>query len=348
MHIDTLKFYKYKPTQKRQYIGKFCQVPYHMIQIDKDGDVMLCSCEEYMPYVIGNVYKQSIQDIWLGEIASRVRQSVYQGHFTYCNWSCSFLHNLLPQPAEEPAVPLFPTHIKLDFDLSCNLKCPTCRESVIIEKYNKKINKQIEIFDEIKQFAMSNPSHVITLFPLTSGEVFASHSGLNFLKSLIGYSNNNLKIHATTNGTLIRKNHDLVNQLSNVITNWSVSIDAVTPETYQKVRGGDWDDLIEGLKIIKNLSPRYFSVNFCIQEKNYHEIEAFADWAQELGALVSYQRMSDWGHWNTDWWKQNNVIDRTRPEFKQVLNSLRSVQNKYPNKIGIDGSIVQYLNKESP
>lgn len=349
MHIDTLKFYKYKPVDKPQYNGKFCHVPYHMIQIDKDGDVMLCTCEEYMPYVIGNVYHNTIQEIWLGKKAQEVRQSVYHGRFTYCNWSCSFLHGVIPQPSIEPNVPPFPTHIKLDFDLSCNLKCPTCRESVIIEKAGDRIDKQIQIFEEIKQYALTCPTHTITLFPLTSGEVFASHSGLIFLKSLADYPNNNLKIHVTTNGTLISKNQKLIEQLSNIITNWAVSIDANTPETYQNVRNGNWKDLLDGLALIKQHYFRNISLSFCIQEKNYQEIESFADWAtQEFGAFVSYQRMSDWGHWNSNWWNQNNVIDRKKPEFLLVLESLKKVLNKYPNNIGIDGSIMQYINKESP
>lgn len=349
MHIDVLKFYKYKPVDKPQYRSKFCRVPYHMIQIDGDGDVMLCNCEEYMPYVIGNVYQHSIQDIWLGEKSTAVRQSVYDGNFTFCNWSCSSLNNLLPTPLVAPIVSDFPTHIKLDFDRSCNLKCPTCRESVIIEKNNDKIDKQVEIFNEIKQYALSHPEHTITLFPLTSGEIFASHSGLTFLKSLSDYPHNNLKLHITTNGTLVSKNQALINNLSNIITDWSISIDASSRDTYQQTRGGNWDDLLDGLNIIKNSNPKYLSLNFCIQQKNYHEIETFADWAFDLNAsMISFQRMSNWGHWNTDWWKQNNVIDRTGPEFKQVLDSLTTVQNKYPNKIGIDGSIVQYLNKESP
>lgn len=349
MHADVLKFYKYKPVDKPQYHGKFCRVPYHMIQIDGDGDLMLCNCEEYMPYVIGNVYEQSIQDIWLGAQANKVRQSVYNGNFTFCNWSCASLNNLSEQPSIEPDVTLFPTHIKLDFDLSCNLKCPSCRESVIIEKHNERISKQIQIFEEIKQYALTHPDHTITLFPLTSGEVFASHSGLAFLKSLVDYPNNNLKLHITTNGTLIAKNQKLIEQLSNMIDSWSVSVDSATEKTYQLVRGEYWPELLAGLEIIKNSDPKYFSLNFCIQQKNYHEIELFADWANSLNVtLASFQRLSDWGHWDSNWWKQNNVINRAMPEFTQVLNSLTKVQNKYPRTLGIDGSIRQYLNKESP
>jgi len=85
MHVDTLKFYKYSPVKKPMYKGKFCRTPFDHIQIDEDGDVMLCDCQLYMPHVIGNIYQNKLQDIWLGQEANKVRQSVIDEEFTYCN-----------------------------------------------------------------------------------------------------------------------------------------------------------------------------------------------------------------------------------------------------------------------
>jgi MoaA/NifB/PqqE/SkfB family radical SAM enzyme len=235
-------------------------------------------------------------------------------------------------------------------DRSCNLKCPSCREQVIIEKQSDKIQQQIKIFEEIRQWALDNPKVHLTLIPVGSGEVFASHSALEFLKSLQDYPLDNLKLHLTSNGTLIKKNQQLIFNLKHLITNWSISVDAATPETYAQVRGGNWNDLIDGLDLIQEMriSPVF---KFCIQKNNYHEIEQFAELAVKYQAKsISYQKLMDWGHWDIQWWHDQNVFDRTRPSFEQALTSLQIVINRYGSLIHPAADLSKYLerSKESP
>jgi radical SAM protein with 4Fe4S-binding SPASM domain len=346
MHIDTLKFYKYTPVKKPMYQDKFCSVPFDMMQIDADGDVQLCGCQHDMPYTIGNIYKDSLQAIWNGELAGQVRQAVVDGDFTYCNWNCSTLPNLPKRPTLLPTVANFPPTIKLDIDRSCNLKCPSCRENVIIEKNSEKINKQIEIFEEIKQWGMSNANQQINIIPsAASGDLFASHSGLNFLKSLADYPYNNLKIKIVTNGTLINKNRELLSTIKHLIYTKKlfISLDAATPETYSVVRGGDWQEVMSGIEFLKSIcTDLQLGLNFCIQKNNWHEIEQFADLAHQLGAVPYYQKLLDWGHWTIDWWHDNNVFDRKRESFDLSIQMLRSVRARYPG-IPVVGELHKYL-----
>jgi radical SAM protein with 4Fe4S-binding SPASM domain len=346
MHIDTLKFYKYVPVKKPIYKGKFCQEPFTTLQIDLDGDVQLCGCQLHMPYTIGNIYNNTLQEIWLSHSAEQVRQSVSDGDFTYCNWACSALLNLPLRPSQLPVVNPFPKIIKIDLDRSCNLKCPSCREHVIIEKNSARIDKQIELYTQIKQYALENPNTNIIIMPLTSGEIFASHSGLEFLKSLIDYPFDNLKIEITTNGTLINKNKKLIKNIGHLIKSFSVSIDAATPETYSQVRGGDWSELLLGLNFIKELGTYSLKFNYCIQKNNFHEIEQFAQFANSFGANVYYQKLLDWGHWTIAWWHDNNVFDRTRPSFESALEMLKRVKQTYPKKIYMMAELTKYLEKQ--
>jgi len=347
MHTDTLKFYKYVPIKKPKYKGKFCRLPFDTLQIDQDGDVQLCDCQLHMPYTIGNIYKNSLQDIWSGEAADRVRQAVADEDFTYCNWACSHLNILSARPAVLPTVRDFPKTIKLDMDRSCNLKCPSCREDVIMEKYSDTISKQIELYESIKQWALANPNKPIHLIPVASGEVFASHSGLAFLKSLQHYPHNNIRLTIATNGTLIKRNQELLNNIGHLIDSFSISIDASTPETYAQVRGGNWDELLLGLDFVKNNLKRPVMFRFCIQKNNYHEIESFANFANQYNATVNYQKLLDWGHWNIAWWHDNNAMDRTKDTFLPVINSIRQVRSQYPGRIGLAAEIVKYLEHTS-
>lgn len=339
MNEGILKFYNYKPEVKPQFQDKFCLAPWHAIQIDLDGDVMLCSCASHMPYVIGNIFQSTLSDIWHNAQATLVRQSVADGEFTYCNYTCGSLNRLMPTPSVIPEVSEFPSHITLDIDLSCNLKCPSCRESVIIEKNNDKIAKQVELFEEIHQYALSHPEKTMSLIPIGRGEIFASYSGLNFLRSLINYPHNNLKLTFTSNGTLIHKNQDLIQSINRLVNWWNISLDASTEQTYTQVRGGNWNEVLLGLDLIKKYS-KPLVLNFCIQQKNYHEIESFAELAQKYNARVVYQNIGNWGHWDLQWWKSNDPFNGdTRIE---ILNSINRVRNRY-STVSLAGELEQIV-----
>lgn len=345
MHVNTLKFYNYTPVKKSIYKGKFCSQPFDTLQIDSDGDVQLCDCQLHMPYSIGNIYQSSLQEIWLGEKAKQVRQSVQDEDFTYCSWACSFLPLLPNRPIVVPSVLEFPSTIKIDLDRSCNLKCPSCREETIMEKNSLKITKQIAIFEEIKQWAIENPNRQFVISPMASGEIFASHSGLLFLKSLIDYPGNNLKLEITTNGTLINRNQTLLLNLKHLLKNFSISIDAATPETYALVRGGDWQELQQGLEFLHNQLNLPITLRFCIQKNNWHEIEQFAELAGKFNAAISYQKLLDWGHWTIDWWHKNNVFDRTQSSFEAALEKLKLVKQTYPGHVGMPAELFKYIRK---
>jgi radical SAM protein with 4Fe4S-binding SPASM domain len=346
MHVNTLKFYKYTPVKKPIYKGKFCSQPFDTLQIDSDGDVQLCDCQLHMPYSIGNIYQNSLQEIWLGDQAEQVRQSVRDEDFTYCNWACSVLTTLPNRPIAIPPVSEFPSTIKIDLDRSCNLKCPSCREDTIMEKNSLKITKQIAIFEEIKQWALENPRRQFVISPMASGEIFASHSGLIFLKSLIDYPGNNLQLEITTNGTLINRNRALLLNLKHLLKNFSISIDAATPETYALVRGGDWSELQLGLEFLHDQLNLPMTLRFCIQKNNWHEIEQFAELAGKFHAAISYQKLLDWGHWTIDWWHKNNVFDRTQSTFEAALEKLKLVKQTYPGQVGMPAELTKYIQKQ--
>ena len=347
MHVDTLKFYKYSPVKKPIYKGKFCSAPFDIMQIDEDGDVMLCGCQLHMPYVIGNIYKDTLQNIWLGVKADQVRQAVVDEDFTYCNWACSNLPILSDRPQVLPALLDFPKIIKIDLDRSCNLKCPSCRETVIIEKNSPKIEKQTELYNEIIKWARENPNIHVSIVPVSSGEIFASHSGLQFLRSLIDYPYDNIRINITTNGTLLNKNQELIKNIKHLINSVGISLDAATPKTYSIVRGGDWQELMLGLEFIQSIDISPLRFSFCIQKNNWHEIKLFAELGNKFNAQITYQKLLDWGHWDTTWWHENNVFDRTQNTFDTALNALQEVKEKYPNRVNLVAELTKYLDKKN-
>lgn len=215
---------------------------------------------------------------------------------------------------------------------------------MIIEKNSDKIQKQIELFEEIKQWALAHPTEFLTIIPIGSGEIFASHSGLKFLESLVDYPHRNLKIRLVSNGTLITKNLKILNKIHHLLTSIEISIDAATPDTYSVVRGGDWNALVDGLNFFRVLkTPLFF--RYVVQKNNWHEIVDFAELAHEYKAGIYYSNLLDWGHWSIKWWHDNNVLDRQCEHYPQVLQQLSTVKNKYPGKINFSADIIRNLKK---
>lgn len=345
MREDIIRFWKYVPVAKPIYQTKFCGLPWSTVQIDADGDVMLCDCSYNMPYVIGNVYQDSLATIWKSDKAQSVRQSVLDGDFTYCSWGCGHLPALRDRGTQTPSSNDWPSKILISIDRSCNLKCASCREHLIQEKNSTKIHKQHDLFTEILQYASDNPDRQITVGPIMSGEIFASHSGLQFLKSLQQFTGDNLRVAIHTNGTLLYRNRPILEKIKHLIT-VVVSIDAASDTTYAQVRGGDWKELLRGLDFIYNDCHIVPSLRFCIQQKNCHEIESFADLAAKYSAPVQYQKLLDWGHWTIDWWHDNNVFDRKNSSFDLALTQLIKVKEKYPKQISFAAELTKYMEKK--
>jgi len=348
MKQQTLEFWKYSPVKKSIYKGKFCSKPYTSLLIDEDGDVMLCDCPSHMPYVIGNIHQDCLQNIWNSSQASMVRQSVADGDFTYCSWQCHDLGYLKSSPKTLPLVHDFPRYIQINLDRSCNLKCPSCREQVIIEKNNNRLESQIKLFDEIVSWAEQHPSYTIMVNPVGNGDIFASYSGLKLLQRLQDYQYHNLKLCISTNGTLIKKNQNFLQKIRHLLHEFRISIDAATPETYSLVRGGSWQDLQDSLQIVDNFGIN-FSISFVVQKNNYHEIAQFADAFEKFDCLtnVTYFNLDNWGHWTIKWWHDNYAFGKNDASYDQALDLLDAVIKRYGKQITIAADLQRYLKKRS-
>jgi radical SAM protein with 4Fe4S-binding SPASM domain len=66
-----------------------CPNPFERFEIKVDGDVYCC-CEGWLPKRLGNVFEQDLREIWLGEAARAIRESVLDDSFRFCTM-CPYL-----------------------------------------------------------------------------------------------------------------------------------------------------------------------------------------------------------------------------------------------------------------
>jgi MoaA/NifB/PqqE/SkfB family radical SAM enzyme len=321
--MQPIQFYKKQP--KSHLRGKFCSVPFTDISVDAQGNYTLCRCQHHMNFVIGS---DDMISAWQSDLSQQVRDSVIAGTFDYCSWSCPGLSNLVPAPVSIPDHAA-PRWISISNDLSCNLKCPSCRENVIIEKNPDILDRQNRIIDDILKI-----NHTVVVDPCNSGEPLVSPSTMRLLKSLATGIMPNIRLNLSTNGTLIYHYRDLLQSLSKRLQGFSISIDAASRSVYEQVRGEHWDDLMQGLGWLQSQAKFGRSARFVVQQKNWKEMPEFVKMCKDFGFHdVHFQKLRDWGHWSDQWW-QNNTL--TKDQFGDIKQMSKELVNEFGNFVIFD------------
>lgn len=193
----------------------------------------------------------------------------------------------------------YPRKIQIGFqEGTCPLRCNKCFAFSSEVERTKKVTKMsmenaYALLDEIAE-----SGNDVVIQPHIQTEPFANSD----LKQIIQYcGEKKLSMSIITNGILLNNEwmSFLIEQSEQKIT-LSFSLDALTQEVYEKVRGNYSlkqieDGIMYLLKNRKNKDLR-IGVNFVIEEDNKHEKEAFLDkWkyladAVRIGALVTHDR----------------------------------------------------------
>lgn len=184
-----------------------------------------------------------------------------------------------------PVVPELPTRVLMDLRTDCNLKCPMCivhgsTDDPKLKDFLRRstpLDKAKGVLDEVMAAKpMIQPN--LWSEPLLSKD---------FRAYVTAAKNRGLAIAVNTNGLLLKEG--LAKFLVEIeLDSISISIDATTPETLQKVRGIDKlkkiHDAVELMLRIRaaNVRPR-IGVSFTVQESNEHEREAFVrNWINKV------------------------------------------------------------------
>ncbi len=331
---QVIKFTNLKPVPKPHLKGKFCSAPFTDISVDPNGDFTMCKCQLHMPFVVGNAKTTTIEQAWNSEFATAVRNSVLAGTFDYCSWKCPGLKQLEDKVPTDIGSTQYPAWINISNDFSCNLKCPSCREQVIVEKDAEILKKQNQLIDQIVGFKKP-----IVINPCNNGEPLVSPSTMYLLKNIDQMSLTHVKLYLTTNGTLIYRYRDLIENISDRIIGLAISIDAATEQTYQKVRGELWQDLMQGIKWLSTLDKSiYMTARFVVQGKNYHEMRDFVIMSKELGFKeVHFQLIRDWGHWSDVWWNENRLSSE---EMRCVQQQSTAMKEEFGNFVILDSEFL--------
>lgn len=312
---------------------RFCERPYRFIYTEgyaKQGTMVMCPWMSYgVAREIGNIIEEDLYDIWHGEKAERLRGTIEDQSFRYCQkMSCPYLENdSLPDITEEEfkrrAVPLeYPDCFNLAHDLTCNHKCPSCRseifnpDSAYIENI-RKINKKL----------LPHLNKATSISACGLGDVFASPYMMELFKEMRP-ENKDMEITFETNGVFSDKKHwESLSNLHDCKVTIGVTPNSFDRATFKYLSGGldDVDKVINNLYYLKEQRDKgdlhAFYITMVIQEKNYRELHEFVDrslndfYADQvvLRSIYKWNKLSAEDYWFKD------VMNPIHPYHQDML-----------------------------
>lgn len=326
---------------------QFCSWPFEYLYLDNyKGDVALCPWMQKEVIHIGNLFKQSFNEIWNGDAANRLRESIKKGDFSICRIDgCPFLqNNNLPERSAEFIksyhVLETPSVVNLAYDFMCNQYCETCRKKKwepilpLYKNYMDKIHEQIApILNKAKEISTSG-----------HGDPFASPYMMKVLHNLKP-SSHNIRLLIETNGVYCDKKHwDQLYHLHNCYIELIITNNSYDKFIYDHIsRGGNYKKLIENLNYIRSLRKsgviNRFALTMVIQDRNFREIPSFIERSlEEYNAdKVILRPVYQWGTMREDIFWFKDVLNPLHPYHQEYLEILEHPAIRDPRVFNFAG-----------
>lgn len=318
--IDNQHSYRNIPRNQdlKLSIANQCNWPSRTLLIDHAGNCFVCQCEAWLPVSVGRITDfESLEAVWQSPTAQYLQQDINNKKFTHCAVDrCGIIHNnnILDEYT-----------IYINIDPSCNLACPSCRKDSIMiadgEVYGRRLAEVHHVIALLEKF--DQPTRIVMS---GNGDPLASAIMRPLIKQFRPSPNQRIRLF--TNGLLLEK--QLADStVLNSIDQFMLSIDAGSEPVYENVRRpGRFDVLLHNLTWLKALD-RHVSLNFVLQQANWHDLENFLQLAEQFGCYTNITRLEDWGTW-TGFANQDVIGNVEHPDHLLAVQELRRVHAMYP------------------
>lgn len=329
-----------------------CTNPWQKLVINEFGLTYICSSPAWLPKSIGSILDYTdIFDLLNTYEARSIRSEVATNRYTYCNQKiCNHLSLINVQSkirsisdatpedfvllnenqfTASSKVTNLPSEICLDFDYTCNFKCPTCRTDIINHNMGPRMADNQAMVEKIKQLVIDRYTREDA--PVTirwaGGEPFISHAYLALWDYIVSTGNTKIRNIIQTNGSYLIKRSYLLEKFLPYIDQLRVSFDAGTAETYESIRvNGEWSTLLDNCRYVRKLIDSKEGISlelisdFVVQLENYKEIPQYIDTAKSLGfTTINLSKMWNWGTWSDKEFAQRNISDIAHPDYHLMV-----------------------------
>jgi MoaA/NifB/PqqE/SkfB family radical SAM enzyme len=317
--------------------GLMCTRPWTSFRIENHKGLVQPCC--YTRVICGNVNDQTIEEIWNGEMYQDLRRRIASGRSQrVCPFDCPVVLGQETEPDLVPIGPLaqanrslqleeirtaavtlksFPVYFRVTPTVTCNLNCSFC--------YQKR-NDSVELPGNLDS-ALEAQFSLIQELEIVGGEPLVSPECLKLMARMDRRHYPGLHLALITNGTAITES--ALTLLHERRISWMlVSVDAATPETYAKVRGGDFSSVVKGVQRLQKLRRDsgenwQLKMNFTVMRNNMHEAALFPDFAASLGVDFQFTPVHGTGHRECFYHIPGEVV-RAQQTLAALQNSLEA------------------------
>jgi MoaA/NifB/PqqE/SkfB family radical SAM enzyme len=351
-----------------------CKNPSRWIEIQESGDITIC-CYTWLPVMIGNILELSTEEIFNNAKRNEVLDNISKGDFSKCTDHCPHLNNYLDSGKLDPSpfsvlvnkadlqtsLVNTPWSVRLSYDRSCNLQCPSCRKNLILLKpeeiFLPEVKKLVTIHNKVKELInyLISRNEPIVLTMTGSGDAFASPIFWSYLVELSQQElPKNFYIKLMTNGILMTEQHwNEIKPLWKHIVFTYISIDAASESTYKIVRkNGNFSKLKNNLSFLNSMFKENafvpfskWTTAFVVQKENYNELKDFVEWQLSYDTITNIEisLIAQWGHLSD---QEYSSMLLNESDKKQLSKMLADPIFNDP-RISL-GSINQYKNISRP
>ena len=175
-----------------------------------------------------------------------------------------------------------PTCVTFEITTRCNLACVMCPHGLS----NGMLNKR-DAPDALVESIIAQTPNLYSIHPTGVGEPMLADGFWRIVDHLAGRVQPRLTFN--TNGLLLTP-RNVARVMAAPLALVSVSMDAAAPETYRRIRGGDFRKVTDGIRRLSEaraaLSPdpeRILFMSMVLMRENIAEAAAFATLAADLG-----------------------------------------------------------------
>lgn len=296
MPTITLDEYDKKRDFGRKTVRSACYAPHVSVFFDTLGQVRACCLNH--TYALGHLGGQSLDAIWNGAEAQKLRESLENYDFglgcEFCQWQIAenpSPHTLkYDQYPVDTNLPLWPANMEFNLSNACNLECVMCsgEYSSAIRSRRDKLPPLKKYYDE--QFFADLRKYLphVRAAQFLGGEPFLVPEHFKVWEMMID-EQVTTACQITTNGT--QYNDRVERILDSLDCSITMSIDGITRENFEAIRvNAFFDSVMANFERFQQYSRRHnrtVTFNFSLMTLNWHEFGRFLLFADQHQCVVN-------------------------------------------------------------
>jgi MoaA/NifB/PqqE/SkfB family radical SAM enzyme len=313
-----------------------CQAPAKSMRFSHSGNVIACCYNR--GHLLGSFPKESLEQIWFGKAAERLRTALQNNNFSLGCQSCEKLiavgnraasgaaqYDYLNNHAQRGG---FPTMLDFEIDSTCNLECVMCsgEYSSSIRKNREHAPKYASPYNDefVKQLETFIPHLSEARF--VGGEPFLIPLHFKIWDRMVEL-NPSMVINVLTNATVL--NERIKTLIDNANFKISVSIDSLVKETYERIRiNANFEEVRSNFRYFKaamDEKGHVMNFNLCPMRQNWHEIPDYFQFCSDNNIQAVLHTVEFPNHCSL-WNLPPSELEKIRQSFEAVvLNGQDSV-----------------------